>query len=305
MNEKNKFALVDNTTYTGKDTVGFYSKALLEGDFLSMIKLVPDVKSKVKMGRLDLTGILQESDCSFTDGGTSTLSQKTLEVCPIKVNLEFCTRDFEVNYLSEQLRPGSLEAQLPASFQDYILDQIAKNIATDLDALAMTGDTSASPASLCDGFLVKWAADSAVIDVAKTTLSASNIIAEIGKVYAAIPNTIANNGKVKIFVSPAAVKFYKQALAALNNALIGSYNNGDFTLMYIDVPVVEVKHLPTNEMFAAEPENLWYGTDLVGDQEDILVLPMRDKTGTPTVRIVAEFKYGVEYGIGEEIVYYH
>lgn len=305
MNEKNKFALVDNTTYTGKDTLGFYSKALLEGDFLSMIKLVPDVKSKVKMSRLDLAGILQESDCSFTDAGTSTLSQKTLEVCPLKVNLEFCTRDFEVNYLSEQLRPGSLESQLPASFQEYILEQIALNIKNDLDNLALNGDPSASPAGLCLGLLAQWTADADVIDVTGTTLSASNIIAEIGKVYSAIPNTIANKGNVKIFLSPAGIKFYKQALAALNNALIGSYNNGDFTLMYIDIPVVEAKHLPTNQMFAAEPENLWYGTDLVGDQEDVLVLPMRDKIGTPTVRIVAEFKFGVSYAIGTEIVWYH
>lgn len=304
--EKNKFALVDNTTYTGIDALGFYSKALLEGDTKSMIKLVPDVKSKIKMARLDLTGILQESDCTFTDGGTSTLSQKTLEVCPIKVNLEFCTRDFEVNYLSEQLRPGSLEAQIPASFESYILDQIAANISTDLENILWNGDTAASPVpGLCDGFLKKFLADAAVIDVTGTTLSAANIIAEIGKVYAAIPNTIAAKGKVVIFVSVAASKFYKQALAALNNALIGTYNNGDFQLSYIDIPVVVAPGLPTNQMVAAEPENLWYGTDLVNDIEDVLVLPMRDKTGAPTVRIVAEFKFGVEYGIGEEVVYYH
>lgn len=302
--EKNKFALVDNTTYCGENAVEFYSAALLTGDTKSMIKLIPDVKSVVKIPRLELTGILQESDCVFSDGGTSTLSQKTLTVCPIKVNLEFCTRDFEVNFLSEQLRPGSLEAQIPKSFQDYIMMKIAENISTELEYMLWQGDTAASPASICDGFLKKFLADAAVIDVTGTTLSAANIIAEIGKVYAAIPATIINRGRVKIFLSVAASKFYKQALVASNPALI-SWNNGDFKLSYVDVDLVVAPGLPTNVMVAAEPENLWYGTDLMSDIEDILVIPQRDKSGAPTVRIVAEFKFGVEYGIGTEVVYYH
>lgn len=300
-----KMSLVDNTTYTGKDALEFYSKALLTGDTKSMIKLIPDVKSKVKLPRLDLANILQELDCTFTSAGTATLSQKTLEVCPIKVNLEFCTRDFEVNFLSEQLRPGSLESQIPASFQDYILGEISKNISKDLENLLWQGDTAGSPASLCNGFLKKFLADTAVIDVTGTTLTAANIIAEIGKLYAAIANTIVNESDLVIFVSPSTAKLYKQALAALNNALIGSYNNGDFTLSYINIPVVVAPGMPANEMVAARTSNMWYGTDLMSDTEDVLVIPQRDKSGAPTVRIVAEFKFGVEYGIGEEITYYH
>lgn len=302
--EKNKFALVDNATYAGTDALGFYSKALLEGNTKSLMKLIPDVKSTTKIAKLDLANIMQESDCTFTDGGTSTLSQKSIEVCPIKVNLEFCTRDFEVNYLSEQLRTGSLESQIPASFQDYILGEIAKNINAGLERLIWQGDVAGSPADVCDGLLKKMEDAADVLTVTGATLSTANIIAEIGKVYAKIPDTIANRGKVVIFVSVAASKFYKQALASLNNALIGSYNNGDFQLSYIDIPVVVAEGLPTNVMVAAEPENLIYATDLMSDVEDVLVLPMRNKLGTPTVRIVAEFKFGVEYAIGQEIVLY-
>lgn len=303
--EQNKFALVDNTTYYGKDAEGFYSKALLTGSTKSMIKLMPGVKSKEKIARLDLSNILQAADCTFTDGGTTTLSQKTIEVCDFKINLEFCIKDFENNYLSEQMRAGSNNGELPASFQSYVLDQIAAPVSTDLERLLWQGDTAASPADLCDGLLKQFLADAAVIDVTGTTLSASNIIAELAKVYAAIPNTIANKGKVVIFVSVAASKFYKQALAALNNALIGSYNNGDFQLSYIDIPVVVAEGLPTNIMVAAEPMNLIYATDLISDENQIKVLPMIDRLGTPTVRILTHFKFGNNYQIGEEVVYYH
>jgi hypothetical protein len=303
MNKKFNFALTDNTTYTGKDALDFYSKALLEGDTKSKIKLIADVKSKVKLPRLDLTNILQASDCAFTDGGTSTLSQKTLEVCSLKVNLEFCTRDFEVNFLSEQLRPGSLEGQIPASFQDYILDQVALNINADLENLLWQGDALGTPGSLCDGFIVKFQSDINVAHVGGVALTAANIFAEIGKVYAAIPDTIINKPDLVIFVSHAAAKFYKQAIAAIN-PLGGTFNAGDYTLNYLGIPLVVAPGMPTSIMVAGQTSNFWYGTDLIGDTEDVLVIPQRDKSGAPTVRIVAEFKFGVEYAISEEIVFY-
>ena len=303
-NKVNMSSLVDNTTYTGEDALNFYSKILLEGETLKMFQLIPDVKSKVKIPRLDLTGILQTSDCTFTAGGAATLSQKDLEVCPIKINLEFCTRDFEVNFLASQLRAGSTEAQMPTVFQDYLLEQITKATNAELETLLWSGDTEASSPDICDGLLKQFTADAAVIDVGGAVLSAANIIAELGKVYDAIPATIANRGKVVIFVSPAAAKFYRQAIAALNNGLVGTYNVGNFALSYIDIPVVISNGMPTNDMVAAEPQNLWYGCDLTSDQEDVLVIPQRNTSGAPTIRVVADFKFGVGYGVGEEVVFY-
>lgn len=295
-------AFVDNTTYTGKDAQGFYSAALLTGDTKSVIKLYPDVKSKIKIARLDMTNILQEADCTFTDGGTTTLAQKTLEVCSLKVNLEYCQRTFEANYLSEQLRAGSNNGEvMPASVEEYILGQIAANISTDLESLIWIGDTEASPASLCDGFIKLFTADSDVIDVVGTTVTAANVITEIGKVYAAIPATIKFKGKVKIFISNAIAGFYKQAQGALSG---GIFITGDKELNYLGIPLVISPGLPTNDMVAADFDNLWFGTDLMSDFEDVLIIPQKNISGAPTVRVVAEFKFGVNYGVGAEIVYY-
>lgn len=303
-----EFSFTDNTTYSGKDALGFYSLALLGGEFVKGIHLVPDVKSKIKMANLNLSGLLQADSCSFSDSGTATLGQKTLEVCDLKINLEFCTQSFEQNYLSEQLRPGSNSDELPASFQEYLVTEIMKHVANDIDYIAMQGDVDASPATnpyvLCDGFLKKWLADSDVIDVTGTTLSASNIMAEVAKLYNAVPNTIANRGKVKFYFSPAAAKFYRQALVATNPALI-AVNGSSFELSYLGIPIEIVQHLPTNQMFAAEPDNLWFGTDLLSDMEDIRIIPQLDKSGSRAVRFVAFMKVGFNYGNGAEITYYH
>ena len=100
-------ALVDNTVFTGRDAEGFYSAALLSGPSKSVLTLIPNVKSKIKLASFDLGNILQDADCTFTSSGEGTLAQKSFEVCAIKINLEYCKRTFETNYLSEQLRAGS------------------------------------------------------------------------------------------------------------------------------------------------------------------------------------------------------
>lgn len=302
-------SLVDSTTYTGKDALGFYSKALLGGNFISSIKINADIKSKEKFARLDVANILSGSDCTFTAAGSATLSQKTLEVCPIKVNLEFCTRDFEVNYLSEQLKLGSNSAQTPASFQEYLMEQIAKNIATDVDNIAINGNTATSPAGslldLCQGLLIQFDNDATVVDVTGTTLSASNIIAEIAKLYNAIATTISEDVEaLRIYISPTAAKFYRIALVNAFPALYAS-NNADLSLSYNGIQIQVVKHLPANVMFAARWDNLWFGTDLMSDLEDIKIIDMYETTGAPNVRFVANFKVGFGYEIGEEIAYYH
>jgi hypothetical protein len=58
-------------------------------------------------------------------------------------------------------------------------------------------------------------------------------------------------------------------------------------------------------MVAAESTNLLLLTDLVSDFNDVLVLPQRSVTGSPVVRMVADFKFGVDFVYGAEIVYYN
>lgn len=299
--------LLDNTTWCGTDAEGFYSKALLTGETKSIINVVPDVKSKTKIASIDLTNTLSASDCTFTDNGGTTLGQKLLEVCPLKVNKEFCIRDFEVNYLSTKLRPGSNGDEIPTNFADYVKDQIALAVSADTEKLLWQGNISLSPAdpllNLCDGFIKKFKADANVVKVTGTTITAANVFAELAKVYAAIPDTIINRGKVGIFVSNKIARAYRAAIATAN-PLGGTFNAGDYTLNYLDIPMWIAPGLPGDVMVAAEPTNLWFGTDLMSDFEDIQLISLKNTIGVPTVRFVAEFKFGVEYGVSEEIVYY-
>jgi len=297
-------AFVDNSaTFSGKYAQDFYSTALLGATTISNIEVIPNIKNTFNLASLDVTGLLQSDDCSYSSVGTTTLATRALTVCGVKVNYTFCVKDLEAGYLAEQLRPGASSNTLPATFQDYIVGQMGKYIASEVEQIVWQGDTTASPASVCDGFIKAMQADGNVIDQAATPLSASNIVAEITKVYNLIPNTIKTSGKVRIFVSPAAASFYKLACANVATGN-GAYYIGDRPLDFLGIPLVVANGLSANQMVACETTNLVFGTDLLDDTQTINLIDMALTTGEPNIRFVGHFKMGVQYRVGSEIVLY-
>jgi hypothetical protein len=57
-------------------------------------------------------------------------------------------------------------------------------------------------------------------------------------------------------------------------------------------------------MMAAEKSNLYFGTGLLSDHNEVKVIDMADIDGSQNVRIVMRFTAGVQYGIGSDIVLY-
>lgn len=300
-------SFVDNTTYAGKDLPGFYSKALLLGNTKENITIYPNVKSKVKIASLDLDNIVQADGCDFEDQGTSTLAQKTLEVCPLKINLQYCTLTFEANYLSEQLRAGSNQGEvMPTSTSDYIVGQVMKHVNAFLEKLIWQGDVDGSPANgpmtLCDGLLKKFDADGDVVKINNTTITTSNVIAELTKVYEGIPDELYDGmQELKWFIPVGVAKIYKQVVAA---ASAETYYVKDAELSFLGIQMIVTKGMPANTMVCAAKENLWMGTDLMSDLEDIKIINLYDTLGEKKVRLVGGFKFGVNYGVSEEVVYY-
>lgn len=299
-----KLSFTDNTTYTGKDLEGFYSEALLKGVSKESFKLIPNVKSTAKLGQLNLGAILQDADCTFSNTGEGTLAQKSVEAFPVKINLEYCQRTFETNYLSELMRAGSNTDQvMPASVEEYLVSEVSKKVANDLEYVVWQGSGATVSTNFTSeiGLEAKLLADANSIKVTGATLSKSNIIAEIEKVYDAIPAEIRDKEDLVIYMGTAAAAFYRQALAAASSETYYMQNHTD--LQFLGIKIIVAGGMSANKIVAAQESNLLLLTDLMSDFEDLLILPQRTVTGVPVVRMVADFKFGVDYIYASEIVY--
>jgi hypothetical protein len=155
-------------------------------------------------------------------------------------------------------------------------------------------------------------ADATVIDVVGTAITAANVITEMGKVVDAIPSALYGKEDLYLYVSQNVARAYVRALGGFAAAGLGAngvnnegtqwWNNG--ALSFDGVKIFVANGLADNFMVAAEKSNLFFGTGLLSDHNEVKVLDMGDLDGSQNVRVIMRFTSGVEYGIGSDIVLY-
>jgi hypothetical protein len=302
------FDLTNNSTSDPILAQGVYGSALDSTKSLMDFTSIINAKDKVKIGLHELGNILQTASCSPADQGAGTLDEKEVTLCAFDIYFTVCQRTLEQSFLSSRLKPGNNVADfLPTDFKDYLGQRISEKIAEDIEVVTWQGDVvttgTSYPVNLCAGLGYKMVADSDVIDVALSAITSSNVIFALNEVYNQIPAAVLSKSDVVIYAATNVVRAYRQALA--NASAEAFYNQKDLTLSFLDVEMKEAPGLASSEMVATYKSNLFYMTDLVNDISDLLVIPQLDKTGKHQIVVSGGFKFGVDYAVGTDIVYYN
>ena len=299
------------TTYAGEFAGKYISAALLSADTIEGggITVKPNVKYKEVMKKLATDAIVKDATCDFTDTSTVTLTERILQPEEFQVNLELCKKDFRSDWEAVQMGYSAYDS-LPPAFSDYLIGHVAAKVAEKMETNIWQG-TNATAGEF-DGFETWWAADADVIDVLGTTVTAANVIDELGKVVDAIPSALYGKEDMYIYVSQNIARAYVRALGGfgasglgangVNNAGTTWYNGGD--LAFDGVKIFVASGLADNTMAAAQKSNLFFGTGLLSDSQEVKLLDMADLDGSQNVRVIMRFTAGIQYGIGSEIVLY-
>lgn len=299
------------TTYAGEKLQGFISAALLSANTIENggVSVKPNVKFKAVIKSLATGTLIADDTCDFTDSSSVTLDERILEPETFQVNLQLCKDDFRSDWDAISMGYSAFDS-LPPSFADYLVAHVAAKVAEEMETTIWSG-TNAT-AGQFDGFTTLFAADGDVIDVTGTTITAANVIEEMGKVVDAIPSAIYGKEDLKLYVSKNVMKAYVRALggfsvAATSNAGTDNkgtqwYDNG--ALSFDGISIFMANGLADNKMVAAQTSNLYFGTGVLSDLNQVKVLDMADLDGSQNVRVIARFTAGIQYGFGGEIVYY-
>ena len=299
------------TTYAGEFAGKYISAALLSADTIEGggITVKPNVKYKEVIKTLSTNALVKDAACDFADQSTVTLAERVLQPEEFQVNLELCKKDFHNDWEAVQMGYSAFDS-LPPSFADFLIGHIAAKVAQKTEENIWQGATAT--AGEFDGFTALLAADADVIDVTGTTVTAANVIAELGKVVDAIPTSVYGKEDLYIYVSQNIARAYVRALGGfgasglgangVNNAGTTWYNGGD--LAFDGVKLFVCSGMPDNDMVAAQKSNLFFGTGLLADHNEVKLIDMADLDGSQNVRVVMRFTAGVQHGIGADIVYY-
>ena len=299
------------STYSGEFAGKYVSAALLSGNTIAngLIEVKPNVKFKEVLKRVSLSGAIANASCDFTDAGAVVLTERIIEPKELQVNLELCKTPFQSDW--EAISMGySAHDNLPATFSDYFIGLMAAQIAAQTETDIWSGTAGAGT---FDGFstLLTAATLPAGQDITGTTVDAANVIAELGKVADAVPSSLYGNEDLYIYVSQNVFRAYKRALGGFSangvgaNGVNGLGNNQDIDVQYFDgIKVVAANGLADDTMVSTLKSNLFFGTGLLADHNEIKVLDMADLDGSKNVRFIARYTAGVQIAVLEDVVFY-
>ena len=303
------FSLASLTAYTDQERLPLITKAVFSARTASLFTKQVGIKSAATLNLMDTDAAFQSGTaCGWNvagaASGTTTFSQRTITVAPLKIQEALCPRSLEQYWMQTQLTQGSTYDGVP--FEQAYAEQKALRIAEALENAIWSGST------LVTGLLtILNAASGSTVSgntaavSASVGITANNVISIFDNIYNRIPQAILTRNDLVIFCG---WDVFRTLIGALKSNTGVMYNqvdlqglaDGDIIYPGTNVRVVAVPGLlGYNRLVCSYLGNFFYGTDLLSDEERFELFWSRDND---EVRFQAALKIGVQTAYPDLVV---
>jgi len=280
------FNITSLTDYTAKATeilrAGIFSNDIAE------FELQSGIMYKEFLNFIDTNPTLVEGTCGSTDGGSTVLTERVIEVTSLKSNDSYCFDDLYKKALGNIDVPKAITEDTAAKISRLVSNMIW-----------------AGNGSNIDGWIAQLDDDSDTVDVTGTPLSVANIDAEITKMVNVMSEGLISRGELTIYVNHATFNIYKQARLAS-----GLYRDQDTTFgineQWLNGYEGQIKikaqvGIAANTMLLTWAKNLVIGTDEINQVSSAKWV--LDEV-TELAWLKSKFKLGTSYKYATEAVLY-
>ena len=320
MKARQNFALptISNSTYAGEAASGYIAAALLSANTLDkkLVTIMPNVKFKSVIQKLEVSGIVQDASCDFTTSGSVAISEQVLTPKELQVNLLLCKQEFVDSWEALQLGFSAFD-EIPKNFNDFLISYVGGKVAEVTEESIWQGvnstngqfggfQTAFSSSIAAGGATAVVSAKSGSIVISGSVTSA-NVLDKLNSVVNTIPATVYGKPDVLLYVATDVARAYQQALAggAIGaNGWNNQMNVGEKPFNFNGIEIVWCPGMTASKIVAAQKSNLFFGTGLLSDYNEVKVLDMANIDGSQNYRIVMRYTGGTQFGIGQDIVYY-
>ena len=288
------------STYAGREAAGYIRAAFLSNESLAAVTFKENIEYKQVVRKLVDSITFANATCDFTPTGTVTLTERILTLEKFQVHRQLCKKDFLIDWEAREEQNGNLHASLT----DALIANVLAGVAARNEVLIWQGVNA--NAGEYDGFETLFLADAAVLDVSSpVAIDATNVIEEMGRLVLTLPTRVRRaTEKPIIAVSSNVAEAYRSAILGLG----GGYYlyQGESVVMNWQgqYDVIECPGMSDDTMAFYQKSNLWFGTNLLDQWNNVAVLDMYAHDLSDNVRFAASFFAGAQYGFGNEIAFY-
>lgn len=249
------------------------------GDTIPLMAKQLGIKTSERIHPSTVDVVLQDVDgCGFNAQGGLSFSERVIETHQKKVNMDFCPEDLKGKFAEYKVRIGANQDALP--FEGEIIEGVAKSINKQVEN------------EIWNQLLSIEGVRSGQVELSGKD-KAYEIIMEA---YMDLAEEVLEDGI--IFVRPELFRAYIKALVDKN---LYHYNPADGDLQEIFIPgsgvkVRKAKGIGMNQVFGTSPRNMIYGTDFLGNTEEIKVWFSDDDD---VYKLKSRFNYGAQVAYPE------
>lgn len=271
--------------YVDQQRLPLIKKAVLGAKTVSLINLQAGVKGKAALNLINVDPTLQGGGCGWNASGDATLSQREIETKLLKVNMSFCDKDFAAYWANYQIKIGAGKEVLP--FEEDFINGVIEKINEKVERMVWQGTGEGTEfKGLLKNFEEGGSTDEAV---------GTDIFAAVERTYQGIPIAILD--KAVMFIGADA---FRQYMLALVNKNLYHYPADGSDVMEIVIPGTTTKLVAvnglngSNKIVAADPNNLFYGCDMLDDKETVDFWYSKDNR---------EYRLAVQFNAGAQVAY--
>lgn len=291
------------STYTNQHSAELITKAVTDAKVSKYATIQPNIKFKETINYMDSDTALQAASCGWNVSGSTSFTQKEIEVVAIERKESICMDTLNKYYLNEKMKAGSINDEMP--FEEIYVNNLVQKVAEKNELLLWQGNkaTGSGELSLMNGYLqIAGATASGVVSGGTASVSVSTIIAVVDAQVNAIPEAILNRTDLVMFTSFANFRLYTQALRNAN-LYHNAGENKDFEIMIFgtNVKLIATAGLTGTSAFVTTyADNMVVGTDLMSDSDTVKVWYSEDND---EVRSMVKYKLGAQFKYNEFVVY--
>lgn len=314
-------SLTAPATYAGEAAADYIAAALLSARTLDnqLVTIKPNVKFKEVIQKVDVSGIVNDASCDFSQSGTVSIAERILEPKELQVNLSLCKEEFVNSWNALQLGYSAFD-EIPRNFNDFLVSYVGGKVAEATEQSIWQGDgatngefggfeaafnASATGSGATD---VLPARASGSADIISGSIDSGNVLSKLSDVYDTIPSAVYGKEDLVIYVGSKVARAYQSALSGNSTLSNNSYNNqlnvGEKPSNFQGIEIVMCPGMSDDKIVAAQKSNLFFGTGLLSDHNEVRVLDMANLDGSQNYRVIMRYTAGTQFGIGQDIVYY-
>jgi hypothetical protein len=298
------------STYAGEFAGKYIAAALLSARTLDngYITIMPNVKYKSVIQKIAVDSIVNDASCDFATSGTVALTERILEPKELQVNLQLCKQEFVDSWQALQLGFSAFDT-IPATFTDFLVSYVGGKVAEATEISIWQGNSATNGQfqgiyNELSSSVVAGGVNAPVTSSVSGSITSANVLSALNALVDAIPATVYGKEDIFIYVPTNVAKAYQQALAggsAGANGWNNSMNVGEKPMNFNGVELALCPGLSASAMVAAQKSNLFFGTGLTSDYNEVKVLDMADLDGSQNFRVIMRYTADTVFGIGNDI----